>query len=113
MAQDPVSSVRAELSFEQQALFDALYAQRQKKLGTATVLSLPLLGTFGIEQFYLGNVLNGLLRLIFCFTLVPTASALFDIASGDLKRQVALANVRVARRIARQVSANTPAQAIP
>src|SRR5271165_1003805 len=72
VAQDPVSSVRAQLTFEQQALFDALYAQRQKKLSTATVLSLPLLGTFGIEQFYLGNLFNGLLRLIFSFTLIPT-----------------------------------------
>ncbi len=114
MAQPTVQSLRDQLDFEQKARFEVLMERRQKKLGTATVLSLPLLGTFGIEQFYLGNVAAGILRLIFSVTLIPTFSALFDIMTGDLKRQVEHANVRIARRLVQEVIATTPkAEPIP
>lgn len=108
MATLSLKAIRDELTFEQQARFDLLYEQQQKKLGTATVLSLPLLGTFGVEQFYLGNGIAGILRLLFSFTLIPTFSALFDIVTGDLKRQVDFANLRIARRLAKEVVVTTP-----
>ncbi len=108
MPQDPIASLRAALTFEQQARFDALYAQRAKKVGMATVLSLPLLGTFGLDQFYLGNRGHGVLRLVFFWTLIPTFQALFEIISGDIKLQVTHANQRIAATIQRQVIAATP-----
>ena len=108
MAHPTLKSIRDELNFEQQARFDALFDSRQKRLGTATVLSLPLLGTFGVEEFYLGNVVAGIVRLLFSFTLIPTISALFDILTGDLRRQVDFANLRVARKVAMEVIATTP-----
>ena len=108
MAQDPKVALRSQLSFEQQAQFDALYARQSKRSGTATVFSIPLLGTFGAEQFYLGNVGQGIIRLLFSWTLIPTLLALFEVFSGDIARQVAHANDRVAQRVYREVVANTP-----
>jgi|GEM_PF-3999228 len=108
MAQDPKVALRSQLSFEQQAQFDALYARQSKRSGTATVFSMPLLGTFGAEQFYLGNVGQGIIRLLFSWTLIPTLLALFEVFSGDIARQVAHANDRVAQRVYREVVANTP-----
>ncbi len=111
MAQPTKTALREKLTFEQQARFDALYDRQQKKLGPATVLSMPLLGTFGFEQFYLGNAGQGILRLIFFWTLIPTVLALFEVATGDLKKQVAHANARVARRVYDEVVKNTPSPA--
>ncbi len=119
MAIETAQTLREKLTFEQQARFDALYAQRAKKVGTATVLSLPLLGTFGIEHFYLGNAVRGVLSVLFSWTLIPTIVALFDLIRGDVKRQVAHANNRVAQRVYTNVLANTvktediPAAAAP
>jgi TM2 domain-containing membrane protein YozV len=104
MSQDPIAAIRATLTFDQQTQFDKLFARREKKVGVATLLSMPLLGTFGVEQFYLGNVGSGIVRLIFFWTLVPTFSALFDAAGGGLRKQVAHANLRVATKIWKQVS---------
>jgi TM2 domain-containing membrane protein YozV len=111
MAQPTKAALREKLTFEQQSRFDALYDRQQKKLGPATVLSMPLLGTFGLEQFYLGNAGQGILRLIFSWTLIPTVLALFEVASGDLKKQVDHANTRVSRRVYNEVVQNTPSPA--
>jgi hypothetical protein len=111
---DPTKAYRDQLTFEQQARFDALYARRAKKEGTARALSMPLLGTFGAEQFYLGHSVRGVVSVIFSWTLIPTVVALFDLANGDLKRQVALANTRVAREVYQNVLRNTiGADAVP
>jgi hypothetical protein len=111
---DPTKAYRDQLTFEQQARFDALYARRAKKEGTARTLSLPLLGTFGAEQFYLGHSVRGVVSVLFSWTLIPTVVALFDLANGDLKRQVALANTRVAREVYQNVLHNTiGADAVP
>jgi TM2 domain-containing membrane protein YozV len=111
MAQPSKAALREKLTFEQQSRFDALYDRQQKKLGPATVLSMPLLGTFGLEQFYLGNAGQGILRLIFSWTLIPTVLALFEVATGDLKKQVAHANARVSQRVYNEVVQNTPSPA--
>ncbi len=100
--------MREQLTFEQKARYDELLLRRQKKEGTATVLSLPLLGTFGLEHFYLGNTVRGVLSLVFSWTLIPTIIALFDLLTGDIKRQVAFANERIARQVYQNVIDNTP-----
>ncbi len=100
--------MRDQLTFEQKARYDELLLRRQKKDGTATVLSLPLLGTFGLEHFYLGNTVRGILSLLFSWTLIPTIIALFDLFTGDIKRQVAYANERIARQVYQNVIDNTP-----
>ena len=111
--------LREQLTFEQQARFDAMYEQRAKKAGTATVLALPLLGTFGLEHFYLGNTVRGVLSFLFSWTLIPTIIAIIDLLSGDIGLQVAHANNRVAQTVYQEVLKNTiktdaiPAAALP
>ncbi len=119
MNRESAQTLRTKLTFEQQARFDALYARRQKKAGTARVLSLPLLGTFGLDQFYLGHTLRGVLSVLFSWTLIPTVVALFDLLNGDINRQVDYANSRIAGEVYDNVVKNTitasdiPAAAAP
>jgi TM2 domain-containing membrane protein YozV len=111
--QNPAQALRDQLTLEQQGRFDAMYTARQKKTGTATALSLPLLGTFGLEHFYLGNPVRGVLSILFSWTLIPTFFALFEVISGDLKRQVDHANARLAKTVYDQVIKNTVTQQSP
>jgi hypothetical protein len=104
---ESAQTLRSKLTFEQQARFDALYERRQKKAGTARVLSLPLLGTFGLDQFYLGHTVRGVISLVFFWTLIPTVVALFDLISGDINRQVEYANRRIAAEVYDNVVKNT------
>lgn len=108
MKDQAAQPLREQLTFEQQARYDALLERRTKKTGTARVLSLPLLGTFGLEHFYLGNPIRGVVSLLFCWTLIPTVSALFDLLTGDIKRQVAHANARNAKQVYAEVLRFTP-----
>lgn len=113
MTMETAQQLREKLTFEQQARFDALYPQREKKEGTATVLALPLLGTFGIEHFYLGNTLRGVLSLLFSWTLIPTVLAIIDLLTGEVKKQVAHANSRVALDVYNNVIKNTVKDQVP
>lgn len=56
----------------QQAAFYNEYAHQKKDPTTAFLLSL-FLGGVGAHKFYLGRDRLGLLYLLFCWTLVPTA----------------------------------------
>ena len=50
---------------------------KTKSKTTAIVLAL-LLGDAGIHKFYLGQTLQGVLYLIFCWTLIPVVLAIVD-----------------------------------
>lgn len=108
MTDQSAHPLRDQLTFEQQARYDALLTHRTKKTGTASMLALPLLGTFGLEHFYLGNPIRGVVSVLFSWTLIPTVSALFDLATGDIKRQVAHANTRSAKAVYAEVIRYTP-----
>jgi TM2 domain-containing membrane protein YozV len=107
MNKESAQTLRAKLTFEQQARFDALYERRKKQTGTARTLALPVLGTFGLEHFYLGHTVRGVLSVLFSWTLIPTVTALFDLFSGDIKRQVDYANQRVAQQVYTNVVQHT------
>ena len=48
-----------------------------KNKNTATVLAI-LLGGLGVHKFYLGQILQGVLYLGFCWTLLPSLISLFE-----------------------------------
>jgi TM2 domain-containing membrane protein YozV len=48
-----------------------------KSRGTAAILAL-FLGGLGIHKFYLGQGVQGLLYLVFCWTLIPAFIALIE-----------------------------------
>jgi hypothetical protein len=112
MPTNPVTTLREQLTFEQQALFDRLYAHQSKQQGTATILSMPILGTLGLQFFYLGDILLGIISLLFSWLIIPTTFfALFELFSGGLKRHVDAANERIAKRVYDEVLRNTPSPA--
>ena len=52
-------------------------ASKSRNRMTAAMLAL-FLGGFGIHHFYLGNVLFGILYLLFCLTLIPAIAAFVE-----------------------------------
>lgn|GEM_PF-6023298 len=100
MASDPKAVLRDSLpTTEQQARFDALYNQQAKRQGVANILSLPILGTFGLQHFYLGKYFSGILSILFSWTLIPTVVSLFELISGEVRHEVQSANKKIAKRI--------------
>lgn len=67
----------ARLDPTQQIFFQAEYSLHRRNPTTALLLCV-LLGDFGAHYFYFGRYRAGILRLLFCWTLVPAILALFD-----------------------------------
>lgn len=53
--------------------------KRNKK--TALILSIPIIGCFGVHKFYLGENGNGILFLLFSWTIIPAIASLFNFIS--------------------------------
>ncbi len=73
-----LARLTAHLTCAQQTFFQAEYGRHRRSPTTALVLCL-LLGGFGAQEFYFGRHRSGVLRLIFCWTLIPAVLALFDL----------------------------------
>ncbi len=58
-----------------------LAKQTRKSKKTATILAFPILGSLGVHKFYLGQIGQGILFLIFSFSLIPTIISLFEFIS--------------------------------
>lgn len=67
----------ARLDPTQQMFFQAEYGRHRRNPTTAFLLCL-LLGDFGAHYFYFGRYRAGVVRLLFCWTLIPGILALFD-----------------------------------
>jgi TM2 domain-containing membrane protein YozV len=66
------------MSAHQQALFVAEYNAVRKDTMTAVLLAL-FLGGLGAHQFYLGQILLGVLYLLFFWTFIPMIIALIEL----------------------------------
>lgn len=58
-----------------------LAEQKRKSKKTATILAFPILGGIGIHKFYLGQIGQGIMYLIFSFLLIPAIVSLFEFIS--------------------------------
>jgi TM2 domain-containing membrane protein YozV len=65
------------LADKQQVFFQGAYWRLRRNPTTALVLCL-LLGNFGAHYFYFGRYRDAVVRLLFCWTLLPWVVALFD-----------------------------------
>jgi TM2 domain-containing membrane protein YozV len=45
------------------------------------VLAFPFLGGLGVHKFYLGQIGQGVVYLLFCFLVIPSIIALFEFIS--------------------------------
>ena len=55
--------------------------EKRKSKKTATILAFPILGGLGIHKFYLGQIGQGIVYLLFCFLVIPSIIALFEFIS--------------------------------
>jgi len=58
-----------------------LAAQKRKSKKTAIILAFPILGGLGVHKFYLGQIGEGIMYLIFSFLLIPAIISLFEFIS--------------------------------
>lgn len=78
----------------QQVFFQSAYWRLRRNPTTALVLCL-LLGNFGAHYFYFGRYRGAVLRLLFCWTLIPWVAALFEartIGSRAMRYNASLAS---------------------
>ncbi|HEV8192057.1 MAG TPA: NINE protein [Ktedonobacterales bacterium] len=73
-----LAKLTAHLNCAQQTFFQAEYGRHRRGPTMALVLCL-LLGGFGAHELYFGRHRSGILRLLFCWTLIPAVLALFDL----------------------------------
>lgn len=94
---------------QQRALFTAQMCRVRKHDGTGFALAF-LLGGLGAHRFYLGQIWQGVLYVLFCWTWVPAILALFE--AFLMSRPVRVYNEQRALEVAAQVRAVSPS-AIP
>jgi len=58
-----------------------LAEQKRKSKKIASVLAFPFLGGLGVHKFYLGQIGQGIVYLLFCFLVIPSIIALFEFIS--------------------------------
>ncbi|GEM_PF-3352164 len=75
--QRELAMLTVDLDCSQQKFFQGEYGRHRRSPTVALLLCL-LLGNFGAHEFYFGRVLSGLVRLLFCWTLVPWLIALVE-----------------------------------
>lgn len=71
-------SLMADMTPQQQLLFQAQMLAARKNPTTALLLTL-FLGGLGAHHFYMGNAGLGVLYLLFCWTFVPVIVALIEL----------------------------------
>lgn len=84
----------------QQAAFYSEYALQRKDPTTALLLSF-FLGGVGAHKYYVGQDRQGLLRILFCWTLIP--SVLGIVEAPLTPRRVREHNRRLAETLAQKV----------
>lgn len=58
-----------------------LAREKKRNKKTALILSIPIIGCFGVHKFYLGENGNGILFLLFSWTTIPAIASLFNFIS--------------------------------
>ena len=58
-----------------------LAREKKRNKKTALILSIPIIGCFGVHKFYLGENGNGILFLLFSWTIIPAIASLFNFIS--------------------------------
>jgi TM2 domain-containing membrane protein YozV len=94
-----LKSIRDSLPPERRDNFDLQYGAREKDPAVSLALSLTL-GTFGVDRFYVGNIVLGILKLItfggfFIWTMIDWF-LIMDSTRG--------ANVKTATEVGRMIT---------
>jgi len=71
-----------ELDDKERVIFFIQYEREKRSVSTGVLICL-VLGFFGIQKFYLGNVKAGVLSILFYWTLFPFFIALLDAANME------------------------------
>jgi hypothetical protein len=134
MVADPTEEFLAKLTTDQRQRFDDIYVKKAKTLKVARVLSFPLIGTFGIQFFYLGDILLGFLSIVFSLAfipailalinvisvntiltivffiiaLLPTIYSLFELITNGIQKYISHANYRIAKQTSAYITRTTP-----
>jgi len=87
----------ATFDCSQQKFFQAEYGRRRRSPAVALALCLTL-GAFGAHEFYMGRLRSAVLRLLFCWTLIPLLLALLE--ASFLTQRVHAYNARMAHTLA-------------
>ena len=93
-----LTAIKEPLTDEERLQFDAQYAEKRKSATTALVLSV-FLGLFGVDRFYLGQIVLGCLKLLSLGGYFMWALLDMFLITGATRR----ANVRRAEGIARSI----------
>lgn len=72
-----LARLTSNLDAAQQVFFQSEYSRHRRNPTTALLLC-ALLGDFGAHYFYFGRHRAGIVRLLFCWTLIPGIVALFE-----------------------------------
>jgi TM2 domain-containing membrane protein YozV len=72
-----IQQLVSELPSEKQAAFLVNYEAKKKDPTLAVVLAL-LLGNIGIHKFYLGEIVWGIVYIVFAWTFIPGVIAFFE-----------------------------------
>ena len=72
-----IIELQKQLSENEQNTFNYKFERQKKTVSTGVLLAL-FVGSFGIHKFWLGEIVYGVLYLIFCWTLIPAIIALIE-----------------------------------
>lgn len=79
--------LRNEVLKEQLAQLKRMKEDSNKPSLTVYILLALFLGGIGAHDFYVGKTGNGLIKLAFCWTGIPTIISLFNIIGALMNRQ--------------------------
>ena len=95
-----IIELQKQLSENEKNTFNYKF-ERQKKTVSSGVLLALFLGGFGIHKFWLGEIVLGVLYLLFCWTFIPTIIALIECLF--MKNTVNNFNYKLAQDIFREI----------
>ena len=95
-----IIELQKQLSENEQNTFNYKF-ERQKKIVSTGVLFALFLGSFGVHKFWLGEIVYGVLYLIFCWTFIPAIIALIE--CFFMKNTVNNYNYKIAQDIFKEI----------
>tara|TARA_A200000113_G_scaffold186026_1_gene173025 strand:- start:16 stop:330 length:315 start_codon:yes stop_codon:yes gene_type:complete len=72
-----IIELQKQLSENEQNTFNYKFERQKKTVSTGVLIAL-FGGSLGIHKFWLGEIVYGVLYLLFCWTLIPAIIALIE-----------------------------------
>ncbi len=101
LSDDFVIPLVSSMTPTQRDVFYAEYNRRSKDYNIALLLAIVGGWTIGLHKFYLGKPLQGLLHILFFYTLIPLILTIIDII--NLRGTVEKINRQIATKVATTV----------